>query len=137
MKTSYKLAIVAIAVLAVAWCAYTIYKNSQPQPKQAIELNEVKKEIDQNTPEPTETPKQLPTNVQPTNTQKTVTEPVQTPQVAVSAPVQETGGVETPKPATNVTIVLSGTNGQYTALCLAYKNGEAWAQTAQAQQVCK
>lgn len=94
MKTSYKLAIVAIAVVFIAWCAYTIYKNSQPQPKKAIELNEVKKEIDQNSPDPTETPKQLPTNTEPQTTQKSVTEPTEQPQVAVSMPVQQTGGVE-------------------------------------------
>lgn len=94
MKTSYKLAIVAIAVLAVAWCAYTIYKNSQPQPKQAIELNEVKKEINQNSPQPTQQPETTPTNTEPQTTQKSVTQPTEQPQIAEVVPAQQTGGVE-------------------------------------------
>ena len=139
MKTSHKLAIAAASILVIAAISYTIYRNAQPRPKAAIELNTQTEGSTQGTPVPETTP-------QPTQTQETPKQlPVQTETTpviaqAIANPTPETGGVEISKPVANpknVHIIVSGTNGQYTQLCLAYKNGEAWAQTQQAIEVCQ
>ena len=135
----YKLLIIIAATLLLAWCAYTIYRNAQPRPKAAIELNTQTEGSTKQSPVPETTP-------QPTQTQETPKQlPVQTETTpviaqAIPTPAEEIGGVEISKPVANpptVHIIVSGTNGQYTQLCLAYKNGEAWAQTQQAIEVCQ
>lgn len=141
----YKLLIIIAATLLLAWCGYMIYQNAQPRPKKAIELNTQTEGSTQGSPVPETTP-------QPTQTQETPKQlPVQTETTPVIAqaipnPTPETGGVEISKPnpyPTTTIVTVYGSAGEKeaaerdAALCLARRNGEAWAQTQRAIMVCK
>lgn len=141
----YKLLIIIAATLLLAWCGYTIYRNAQPRPKAAIELNTQTEGSTKQSPTPEATP-------QPTQTQETPKQlPVQTETTPVVAqaipnPTPETGGVEISKPnpyPTTTIVTVYGSAGEKeaaerdAALCVAYKNGELWAKTARAQRICQ
>ena len=145
MKTSHKLLIALAALTLIAAISYTIYRNAQPRPKAAIELNTQTEGSTKQSPVPETTP-------QPTQTQETPKQlPVQTETTPVIAqaipnPTPETGGVEISKPnpyPTTASVTVYGSAGEKeaaerdAALCVAYKNGELWAKTARAQQICQ